>query len=81
MTSYWTEFWTNAAVAAPAAVVSASVQLNMNTPWPDAIVGGVIVFLAVTLTMPLVRRWAQKRFHREAALQDRQAPSTARHAA
>jgi hypothetical protein len=81
MTTYWNEFWTNAVVAAPAAVISASVQLNMNTPWPDAIVGGVVVFLLITLTMPLVRRWAQKRFHREPALRDPQTPTQPRHAA
>lgn len=81
MNTYMNEFWTNAAVAAPAAVIAGAVQLNMNTPWPDAIVGGVIVFLLITLTMPLVRRVAQKRLHHDAAMQNGQASSSARHTA
>lgn len=81
MNTYWNEFWTNAAVAAPAAVIGAAVQLNMNTPWPDAIIGGAVVFLLITITLPLVRRAAQKRFHREPALRDPQTPHQTGHAA
>jgi hypothetical protein len=52
---YWREFWINAAVAAPAGVVSGAVQIARDTPPVDAVLGGAIVFLAVTLITPVVR--------------------------
>ncbi|MFK3672147.1 hypothetical protein ACI2IX_18425 [Leifsonia aquatica] len=58
---YWREFWISAVVAAPAGVISGVVQVSRDTPPVDAILGGSIVFLAVTLITPLIRHAVLRR--------------------
>ena len=61
MNSYWSDFWPGASVAAVAGVIAGFTQASLNTPVPDAIVGGIIVFVLVAFLSPFVRRWAATR--------------------
>lgn len=54
---YWKEVRIAAITALPVAVIAGFVQVSRNTPIDDAIIGGAITFVALSLLIPVVRHW------------------------
>ncbi|WP_153303440.1 hypothetical protein [Plantibacter flavus] len=54
---YWKEVRVAALTALPVAIVSGIVQVSRNTPIDDAVIGGAITFVALSLLIPVVRHW------------------------